>query len=240
MMNKKSYLFTVLLGIFACQLTANAAISVNLGRTGATAPAESGFDDWKITDSSAGPFTTTIGGIDLTATNVGANVRAIDRGGNDTYNLALPNLTRTWWGIQAGATTDVQLLIQVDGIDLGAGSFEWTSWHVDHENQTGKMLVEYSVDGGTTYSTAATAFDIVDKTTDAYAGAPNSLTFSFASNGSDNIIVRYTKAATAVNTDQFLVVNGFEIAAVPEPATTAAFMGLLALGAILVRRRIRR
>jgi hypothetical protein len=174
---------------------------------------------------------------------VGNNIRAINRSFRATYDdpspRSLPELSRSWWGVQ-GPTSVGQagLLLQISGSDLGSGQFDWTSWHVDHDDQTGDMLVELSVDGGATYSTASASFDIVDgRDEDFFAGAPNPLTFSFVSNGSDDIIVRYSNLETASRRN-YVVVNGFEVSAVPEPGTLVLFgIALAAISLTRLRRR---
>lgn len=226
-------------GLFATTTQA-ALLSVNLGNTSSTT--ETGFSDWQIPDNQAGPHTTTINSIDLTATRLGgsSNIRAINRSFRASYNTPdprpLPQLSRSWWGVQGSVSVgQAEFLLQIDGSDLGAGLFDWTSWHVDHDDQTGDMLVELSVDGGVNYSTVAASFDIVDgRDEDLFVGAPNPLTFSFLSNGTDDIIVRYSNLETAQSRN-FLVINGFEIVSnIPEPASAS----LLALaGLALLRRR---
>ncbi len=201
--------------------TSAAVLSVNLGKTSAST-SESGFTDWFIADNTAGPVTNTVNGIDLSVTTVGGNIRAIDRNFRATYGTAaLPDLSQSWWGLNANTVGGAQLLIELDGQDLGVGPFSWTSWHVDHDDQTGDVLIEVSVDGGATFSNAIASFDIVDgRDEDFFAGAPNPATFNFTTNGSDDVIIRYSNLETESRRN-YVVVNGFEINAIPEPASLA-------------------
>ncbi len=230
-----SSLFVCCLALGLTQAASAAVLSVNLGKTGASTT-ETGFTDWWVADNITGPVTTTISGIDLTGSFVGNNLRAIDRNFRATYGTAaLPELSQSWWGLNSNAIGGAKLSLTLDGEDLGAGQFTWTSWHVDHDDQTGDMLIEVSVDGGATFSTAIPNFDIVDgRDEDLFAGAPNPATFNFTANGSDDVVIRYSNLETASKRN-YVVVNGFEVVAIPEPASLA----LMGLGGLLMLGRRR-
>ncbi len=208
-------------------------LAVNLGR--ATTPSETGFTNWTTNDNTA-PSATTISGIGLSVdisvsdSGSGTALRSVDRS-DGLYTGTLDALTDNWWGARAGTIGQPgggQFSIIIDGSDLGAGTFEWTSWHFDHDNQTGLMDIEYSVDGGSTFSTAFDDFDIVDGDVDLFAGAPNPATFQFTSDGTNDVWIRFTNDLSnggGDGTENFVVVNGFRIesasAPTPDPEITS-------------------
>ncbi len=212
-----------------------AVLQVNLGPSGL--PAEAGFTDWTTADNNA-PTATTISGIGLSLTIQLADtggLRSIDR--TDSYNGILDNLTESWWGVRATSTgSGGQFTIIVNGADLGAGSFDWTSWHHDQDNQSGVMDIEYSVNGGSTFSLGVDDLDIISFDTDANVGAPNPAGFTFVSNGADDIHIRFTNVASNNSGEAFALLNGFQIDEIPEPSSTA-LLGLGSLGLMLRRRR---
>jgi hypothetical protein len=170
----KKQLLVAGLSAFAFSLNAQAAVlSVNLGASGLNT--ETGFTNWTATDRTTTAPTITIGGIGLTFNQLVAEsgqLRAINR--SQTYTGTLGNLTTSWWGgRQSASGAGGQYELVINGADLGAGSFDWTSWHHDQSNQTGAMTIDFSVNGGTTFTTAYTGFDIVDNITDSNTGAPN-------------------------------------------------------------------
>ena len=162
-------------------------------------------------------------------------IRSINR--TNTYVGPLTNLTQTWWGTRiggGGGGAGGFLTIALDGVDLGAGSFEWTSWHHDQDNQTGVMDIEVSVDGGSTFALAVDDFGIVDNVADGNVGAPNPATFSFTANGTDDVQVRFTNVSGGGSASDFALLNGFQVV-VPEPGSLI-FVGLGSF-ALLGRRR---
>lgn len=222
--------------------TADAVIvKANLGQPGT--PTETGFTNWTTADSSA-PAATTIAGVDLSVvvsvSDAGpGKLRSINRG-DGLYAGTLDNLTDNWWGARAGTIGQpggAQFSVIIDGEDLTAGTYDWTSWHFDHSNQTGLMDIEVSIDGGVNFSKPVDDLDIVDGTTDGFTGAPNPASFSFTANGTDDVQVRFTNDLSnggGAGNVNFLVVNGFEFALVPEPGTLA-LLGLC--GVMMIKRR---
>lgn len=213
-------------------------VAVNFSQSGG--PTQSGFTNWETPDNTATQLTTNISGIGLTFDPVVSNVssnngfRSLNRGGNDGYAGSMASLTQTWWGTRAVSGGGGQFVIIINGSDLSAGSFQWTSWHHDHENQTGTMDIEYSVNGGSSWTLAFNDFDIVDKTTNTNVGAPNPASFSFTANGTQDVHVRFTNSVAGAGTNNnFALINGFQI--VPEPS--AALLSCLGVLLLLRRRR---
>lgn len=224
---REKNLAPLLLLIATVGLHAEAVLQVNLGPSGL--PTESGFTNW-TTEENTTPTPTTVNGIglsvDITNADPTGTTRSINR--TNTYNGTLGNLTQTWWGVRASPNGGGgQFAIVVNGSDLGAGTFEWTSWHHDHDNQTGAMDIDFSVDGGANFVLAFNDFDIVDNGTDGNVGAPNPATFSFTSNGTDDIHIRFTndKVGTLGDNNTFALVNGFQIGpGVPPPPSTITYI----------------
>lgn len=242
MMIRKSILLVIGLTI----TTSHAAtLSINLTRSGA--PTETGFTNWEAADNSLpANLVTTLGTDNLTISapstgiNAGTTLRSIDRGGNDGYAGSLASMSQTWWG-QRQTSTGPGGYITINIAGLSAGDYSFTSWHLDHEDQTGGMKVEFSNNGGTTFTDAVAAFDLLN-----YAGggsvpvpadnaaAPYEATFSFVSTGAD-VQVRFTNVASTNSSEAFSLTNGFEITVIPEPST--ALLGGLGFLALLRRRR---
>ncbi|MDT8388890.1 MAG: PEP-CTERM sorting domain-containing protein [Lentisphaeria bacterium] len=234
----------VIIAVFAISSVHAALLQVNVGRP--TTPTEPGFTKWTTNDNTA-PGATTISGIGLSV-NVsvsdsggGTALRSLDRS-DSLYTGTLDNLTDNWWGARAGTIGQpggAQFSIIIDGADLGAGTFEFTSWHFDHDNQTGPMNIEYSVDGGTGFTTVFSNFDIVDGDTDLFVGAPNPALFLFTSNGTDDVWIRFTNSdpGGGDGSTNFVVVNGFQLIEIPEPSTM--LMAGLGLTGVCFRRRRR-
>ncbi|MCG8584394.1 MAG: PEP-CTERM sorting domain-containing protein [Pirellulales bacterium] len=220
---------TICLSIMALSApVANAAIvSVNLVESGGD-PTETGFTNVTTNGSPTATFTENSIDFTVTAANDSTGLWDENRGGDDGYAGPLANLTQTWWG--NGVQSDVT--ITIDGADLGAGTYSWTSWHHDHADQTGPMNIE--VDTGSGFSTVATGFDIVDGVTDGHAGAPNPFNFNFTSTGSD-VSIRFVTP----NVLDWVVINGFELAAVAVPEPSAFVLAGLGLGGLALGRRRR-
>ncbi len=95
------------------------------------------------------------------------------------------------------------------------------------------MDISVSTDGGTSCSTKFTNLDIVDYEKVDFAGALTPFSFTFSSNGTDVVLVRFTSDS---NSENFNVVNGLQLD-IPEP-TSFVLLGLCAIG--LLGRRPRR
>jgi MYXO-CTERM domain-containing protein len=217
-----------------------AVVDINLSRSGT--PSETGFTNWETGDNSL-PSDLLVGGLTLSVEaagiNAGSTLRSIDRGGNDGYAGSLASLTQTWWG-QRQTSTGPGGYITIDISGLAAGDYIFTSWHIDHEDQTGIMKIEFSDDDGASFTDVATNLDLLNVAGNANAPAENATeplesSFNFTSTGAD-IQIRFTNTSVdgEGSSGAFALVNGFSIA-VPEPASAA--MGLLGLTLIAGRRR---
>lgn len=226
-MMKTNLMFLILVMVlFAANSHGQTVLAVNVGRP--STPSEVGFSNWTAADSTA-PVSTNINSIGISVdvsvsdSGGGTAVRSLDRADN-LYTNSLDNLTDNWWGARAGTAGQPgggQFSIVINGSDLGSGTFTWTSWHFDHDNQTGPIDIEYSTDGGSSFTTAFDNFDIVDGDVDLFVGAPNPATFQFTSNGIDDIWIRFTNVdpGGGDGTQNFVLVNGFQIDIVPPSGT---------------------
>jgi len=242
----KSLNILLLLGLTATSSLA-ATISVNLTRSGA--PTETGFTNWETNDdtlpsnlsgisfgSDTLTFSTPVGGI-----NAGTTLRSINRGGDDGYAGPFANMSQTWWG-QRQSSTGPGGFVTVNISGLSAGSYSFTSWHLDHEDQTGGMTVDFSDNGGSSFTNSVVpSFDLLN-----YAGggsvpvpadnaaAPYAATFDFVSTGAD-VQIRFRNNASTNSSEAFALTNGFQLTQIPEPS--AVLLGGLGLLALLRRRR---
>lgn len=198
--------------------------------------------------------------VDVAATG-NNRIRSVDRGDARRYTGTFSNLSVGWIGNEDGAATAGgadQFLVKLRSVT--AGPHLWTSYHIDNGtdgvngtsggNQSGQMLIELSVDGGANYSTVASNYQILDAEVsfDEIAGqvpsdSPVNFTFTtaFVANGTDDVVFRFTNNAIGFNTtildasQDFTLLNGFEVAEIPEPSTLA-LLGLCGLGLAMVRR----
>ncbi len=204
----------------------------------------------------------TVDGVDVILQNVSGGgtldrIRSVDRGDDRIYNGVLSNLSVGWVGNEEQSD---QFLVKLRGV--GAGRYLWTSYHVDNGNvhativggssgnQSGKMSIELSVDGGATYTMLNPAYQILDTElsigdTVEPSDPPNfGFTTSFIANGTDDVIFRFINVEIGNSvtlepdpSQDFTVINGFTLTQIPEP-TTLAVAGLAGLGLLAVRRRI--
>jgi hypothetical protein len=237
----------ILLLLGFASTTAHAAlVSVNLTRSGA--PTETGFTNWATNDNTVpGNLLLTLGTDNLTLSapvsgiNAGTSLRSIDRGGNDGYAGPLASLSQTWWG-QRQTPTGPGGYITINISGLSAGNYSFTSWHLDHEDQTGGMKVEFSNNGGGSFTDVVAAFDLLNYKGGGSvpvpadnAAAPYEASFNFVSTGAD-VQVRFTNVASTNSSEAFSVTNGFQLTVIPEPSSSL-LVGLAAGFGLLRRRR---
>ncbi len=164
----------------------------------------------------------------------------IDRGStNDgNWNGSKQNLVTDWIGVDTrtsnggngnydgvnGTPTRISFTLE----NLPAATYHWRSFHHDTEHMNGLFLVEYSTNGGGSYSLvegpeADDAFRQTDSTPggnpaspQTYGGPhpetlPSTVEFDFTATAGQDFILRVIPlSATSVHT-QFAVINGFEI-----------------------------
>lgn len=164
----------------------------------------------------------------------------IDRGGNNDANWTgtKPDLVTDWIGVDTRASnggngnydgingTPTRIVLTLE--NLPPATYRWRSYHHDTEHMNGRFFVDYSTDGGGSYTRVdgpldAGAFRQTDSTPGGnpesetiYRGPspenlPSTVEFEFATTGRNDFMVRVTPlSATAVHA-QFAVINGFEI-----------------------------
>ncbi|MCH7227083.1 PEP-CTERM sorting domain-containing protein [Haloferula sp. A504] len=234
----KNVLIAALLVSTGAGLSQAAIVSINLTRSGA--PTEAGFTNWESDDNNL-PSNLSIAGLTLSAPSTGINsgttLRSIDRGTGAGYAGVLPSLNQTWWGQREGSQTPGgYITIEIGG--LSAGSYTFTSWHLDFNDQTGQMKIEFSDDDGASFTDVVSPFDLVSVTDDG-ATAPVVQSFNFTSTGAD-VHFRFTNTAVDPGSSPvsgvFPVVNGFELDVIPEPSS-ALVLGVTAGFGLLRRRR---
>jgi hypothetical protein len=127
-------------------------------------------------------------------------MQMIDRGNN--ANSEMNDLLRDWIGTD-GRVAKVPLLLTISG--LPSGSFEFTSFHHDNNDQTGIFNIKIedstgtSIKSGIDISNGNLSFDLVTV-----------LKSAIKSNGSD-VKLTFEMASYPDNSNSFFVMNGFTI-----------------------------
>lgn len=152
--------------------------------------------------------------LDLLSDWIGADCRT-GNGGNGTYN---------------GTTgTPTYLVITLSGIP--AGSYSWRSFHHDTEHMNAEFEVEYSVNGGSTYTALPSNYTITDSTpggnpasAQTYSDSsstkdtlPSTVDFNFTATGGQDVLIRFAAYATGQVHRDFMVINGFEVESTAPP-----------------------
>ena len=153
------------------------------------------------------------------------------------------------WDGTTGAATYVTLSLG----GLPAASYSLVTYHHDVANMNSSFSVELSTDGGTTFTALANGRitnslaggspaenEVLPGTgVNVAGGNPDDLSstqnLGFAANGTDDVVLRYAALATADVHQNFFVLNGLELAQVPEPSS--ALLSLVGAGFLLRRRR---
>lgn len=154
-----------------------------------------------------------------------------DNGYGDYWHSHVGMDTRTSSG---GVGTGTQMQLNLTGL-APSQAYVLTSSHFDSQNQAGTFTVDQNLAGTTDQSTV---FDYPKADqgggvvlTDLTPWLDNQYSFDVTSDASGNLDVTYTSV-----TGSWIGLNGFEIVAVPEPAT----LGLVAVfggGILFIRRR---
>jgi hypothetical protein len=153
-------------------------------------------------------------------------------------------------------TTGTPTLMTLALSGLPANTYNWTSFHHDTEHVHGDFAVWLSTDGGTTFTAQADGY-MSDSTPggnpdSALDGSPGLVTdfagmtaagsiynISFAADGTNDVVLQfapYTGVLGDAVHNQIWGINGFQLAAVPEPGTSV-LLGSALLGLLGLRRR---
>lgn len=170
--------------------------------------------------------------LDLLTDFIGIDTRTAN-GGNGDYD---------------GATgTPTRMTLTLSGVP--AGEYTWRSYHHDTENIHTSFLVDYSVDGGSTFMSLG-EFKGTNSTPGSNPPEPavfqgeggmdpamlsSTVDFGLMATGSD-IVLQFTPLSNTGVHAQILAVNGFELSLVPEPSSLALTLGAL-LGLLGIARR---
>lgn len=210
---------------------------------------ESGYNAFDAPHEGATPpsgQTYTAFGTSVTVTPTWPNSTArtvrqfIDRGAGNDSNWGSTNidLLTDWIGVDTrsgtgngtydgNSGTPTYLAISLGG--LPAGTYDWRSFHHDTENIHTDFQVEYSVDGGGTYSAvngpnpggtfpgtdsspggnpaSAQTYDDSTPKND----LPSTAAFSFTANAGQDVVIRFAAHSIGTVHKDFFILNGFEV-----------------------------
>ncbi|MGI9241319.1 MAG: hypothetical protein ACR2RV_10990, partial [Verrucomicrobiales bacterium] len=206
-------------------------------------------------------FGTTVSlSVDFPDTSDNRVQQMIDRGsGNDAnWNGQKLDLLTDWVGVDTrtgnggnGSGGDTRITFSLGG--LPAGTYQWLSYHHDTENVFGSFGVEYSTDGGATYTPVVGPepgglYQGTDSSPggspaspQVYTGAgnqdpaslPSTVTFTFDAAGGSDVVVRLTPDPGAAVHEQLIAINGFELTSTtPSAAPTDLSLSNQTLAAI--------
>lgn len=172
------------------------------------------------------------------------NVRQfIDRNsGNDSnWGSSTVNLLTDWIGCDCrtgnggngnfDGTIGTPTYLILTLADLPAGNYSWRSFHHDTENINSDFQVEYSVNGGSTYTDLPGIFTITDSTdggtpesaqrysdsTHTKDTLPSTVNFTFTVGSGQDVLVRFAAHATGQVHNDFFLMNGFEVESTAPP-----------------------
>lgn len=164
-----------------------------------------------------------------------ANMRNVNRGSGTT------DLVSDWASIEPGVGAgNVPIIgLQLNLTGLNAGEYSFNGQFNDTSNQNGVLDAQYSIDGGVNW--VDTAYDNAS-----YNSGVNVALSITGVNATNGISLRFIAGGglfgdAGVNTDasannRLLPFQSFDLAAVPEPSSTA-LLGLGGLALILRRRK---
>ncbi len=215
---------------------AYAELKIDFSRTGG--PVEAGYEGYFAGHENPGTFTaqsysafgaTVTVTPNWTASATAAAMQMIDRGGNDGTNA--PNLLRDWIGTDNRQPGD-PMTLTISG--LAAGTYTWTSYHHDPEDQTGLFDVTVNDAAG---SATTTGIDISSTRYDGIVALVDVTTFTtdIVSDGSDITLVFDVTSGISPVSVAFFVMNAFVLEAqnpcynspptVQGPAALPGFIG---------------
>lgn len=145
-----------------------------------------------------------------------------------TYSWRLRDTAVTWT-----ATYTANLAANEKFSSFGFDARRWDG------NPSPALTVEYSFDGGSNWTTATSIGNSGVLDNAAFGGSSDWSSFSQTISspvalGANQFVVRFSAPG-----GERIMVDNFTVSTVPEPSTYAAMVGLLALGAVMWRRRRR-
>lgn len=214
----RSWLTKAIVGGMFLVAGSSAFASLNLDFNDGSSPTQTGFVG-----------VTTAGAPAITGSGIGSSIGVsfasdgdIDDRNRTTTPGSLTDLGRDFIFAVGGGTSPASYLdIIISGID--AGLYEFTGYFHDSQPSANNALIDvaYSVDGGATFTNGLVDFARSEGTAPVAFGS-----FQFAATGA-NVVFRVNS-----NVNGHLI-NGLQVAAVPE-AGTLAIWSVLSLGGIAV------
>lgn len=239
-----AFVTAISLGLSAVAVHAQLILSVDVNAgSGSPSPTQSGYTNWDISTSNiAGPFVKTVTGLNpsLTSGSVTAtlysggtlsgtgNLNARDRStpSTDTGSFTYSSLYRDF--VNAAATGPIS--IEFSGLNANT-TYILTLYGYDNSNSRTLTYAEFTggVVGSASDSVTWAAGATFDGTTpnDIYAGQ-----LTLTSDSAGTVAVRISANSGAA------LLNGFQIAAVPEPSAVVLAGVFLVIGVATRRRRL--
>ena len=159
---------------------------------------------------------------ELAGGNIGIESRS--RAGNA---FQTPDLVRDYWKADQSGTTPI--FLDFDGLE--AGQYNITTWHTGVRFYDGNTTEVFVTDVNRTSVSVGSTTQSGDFNSGSGPTTLASLNFDFEANGNDTVSLRIDTAGNPS------LINGFELTQIPEPRSFALLGGLLAFGAVMLRRR---
>ena len=233
--------FAVCLIVLCYASSSNAAsLLVDINDRSGTQPLQAGYVGVTLNGTGVTPIASDIGTIGLTFTSVaGGALDDRDRGALDA-SQPLSDLLRDIMFVSGGTGSGIDGTFDMTVSGLIAGAYSFKAYM--HDNVVNQIAADVlvSVDGGANFSMGAD--DALNSTT-TNPPVVGTASFNFVADGTNDVVFRMIgqgDTGAPFEGNETVVLSGFEITAVPEPASWFLLsIGVALLGTRAVARRLR-